>query len=398
MKRILYLTYDGLTDALGQSQIIPYLTRLANEGNQISIISFEKEDLFKKHGSSIRQIVSLSKLDWHPLNYTKRPPVASTIYDIWKGYQLAKILHGKHDFQIVHCRGYISSLIGRKLKTAFGLSMIFDMRGWWPDEKMESGYWASPVYKPVYKYFKNKERLFFTESDKVVSLTYKGKEAIVNGFFADPDRVGVIPTCVDFEIFKPRNETDRALQRKSLGIHENESVFVYSGSIGGNYEESTLIDVFLEYSKHHPNSYLLILSKDPVGGAVIEKLKSAGIKRFSIHNAAFREVSRFLCASDVGFIYYKLEFSTIGRSPTKMGEYWASGIPVISFKGIGDLDSIISKYPDSGILLSAEKSNWGKEMQQLSFAHPEKLRQYSIDYFHIQKGVQFYNSIYNELS
>ena len=43
MKRVLYISYDGLTDPLGQSQILPYLQHLAKESYQFTILSFEKK-------------------------------------------------------------------------------------------------------------------------------------------------------------------------------------------------------------------------------------------------------------------------------------------------------------------------------------------------------------------
>ena len=49
-RNIVYCTYDGLTDPLGQSQILPYLIGLANEGNlNITIVSFEKAKNFKSN-------------------------------------------------------------------------------------------------------------------------------------------------------------------------------------------------------------------------------------------------------------------------------------------------------------------------------------------------------------
>ena len=38
--KILYLTYDGLSDPLGQSQILPYIFKL-NKEHDFDIISFE---------------------------------------------------------------------------------------------------------------------------------------------------------------------------------------------------------------------------------------------------------------------------------------------------------------------------------------------------------------------
>jgi hypothetical protein len=37
-KKVLYLSYDGMTDPLGQSQVIPYLKGLADAGHQITIV------------------------------------------------------------------------------------------------------------------------------------------------------------------------------------------------------------------------------------------------------------------------------------------------------------------------------------------------------------------------
>jgi hypothetical protein len=40
--RTVYLSYDGLDDPLGQSQVLPYLLGLAQRGHRFHVISFEK--------------------------------------------------------------------------------------------------------------------------------------------------------------------------------------------------------------------------------------------------------------------------------------------------------------------------------------------------------------------
>lgn len=396
MRKILYITYDGLTDPLGQSQILAYLKRLSNDENKIVILSFEKEHLYKREAEQIRQITKTHNIIWVPLFYTKNPPILSTLYDVNKALNLVGQLYQEHHFDIVHCRGYIPSIIGRKVKRKYKAKFIFDMRGWWADEKKESGNWDKGIYNPVYRYFKKLESHFFKESDFAVSLTYKGREEIIKQGLAPAEKVGVIPTCVDFEIFKPWDPEMRSEVRKKLQILKDEMVFVYSGSIGGNYDHVTLIEVFKKFSEVYPNTFLLVLAKD--GGSELEKkFHELGINRVAIHNAPFLDVTNYLRAADVGFIYYKMSFSTIGRSPTKLGEYWASGIPVIAFQGIGDLDHILEKYPASGVLLSPDKSKWKDEIANLSFPAPSVLRKYSEDYFHINTGVEFYQNVYESL-
>ena len=52
MNKTLYLSYDGLTDPLGQSQILPYLKELSIN-TEIHIISSEKKENFKKYVQDI---------------------------------------------------------------------------------------------------------------------------------------------------------------------------------------------------------------------------------------------------------------------------------------------------------------------------------------------------------
>ena len=41
---VLYLSYDGALDPLGQSQVVPYVTGLASLGFRMRLVSFEKPE------------------------------------------------------------------------------------------------------------------------------------------------------------------------------------------------------------------------------------------------------------------------------------------------------------------------------------------------------------------
>ena len=264
MAKILYITYDGLTDALGQSQILAYLWRLSDLGHKIVILSYEKEQNFKQSASEINELIAGKNIIWVNKFYTKSPPVFSTVYDVQRGKQIARKLHLEHKFDIVHCRGYITSIIGLYMRNKYDVRFIFDMRGFWADEKKESGFWDNKIFKPVYNYFKEKEKKFFKQADYVVTLTNKAKEEIVNHFKTIPEKVGVIPTCVDFGIFKPFDLSVKHKIRQQLNISEEANVLVYSGSIGGNYDMEVMLNIFLAYQKKVPKPFFLILSKDEI--------------------------------------------------------------------------------------------------------------------------------------
>ena len=40
--RALYISYDGMTDPLGRSQVLPYLQGLSERGHEITLLSCEK--------------------------------------------------------------------------------------------------------------------------------------------------------------------------------------------------------------------------------------------------------------------------------------------------------------------------------------------------------------------
>ena len=59
-KQILYISYDGITDPLGQSQILPYIIGLT-KNYKFHIISFEKPNRFKRRKMKFSKSVSLMK-------------------------------------------------------------------------------------------------------------------------------------------------------------------------------------------------------------------------------------------------------------------------------------------------------------------------------------------------
>jgi hypothetical protein len=161
---ILYLTYDGLNDPLGQSQILPYLEGLARKGYGITVISFEKSasaDSFvrlrsaMKAGEDKKPTANSQQLRAIQLNYHKSPPVLSTLYDIYLLKKAVKKAFKNQQIDIIHCRSYITSLVGLWARRKYGVKFIFDMRGFWADERVEGGLWnlKNPVFKSYLSVF-----------------------------------------------------------------------------------------------------------------------------------------------------------------------------------------------------------------------------------------------------
>jgi glycosyltransferase involved in cell wall biosynthesis len=401
--KVLYISYDGMTDPLGQSQVLSYLKILSRYEYSFHVLSYEKKDRYLKHKDFVSDFIRGHDIEWHPLPYTNTPPIVSTVRNIQKGKSKIKELTGTHDFRIVHCRGYIASVMGEWLKNTIGAKFIFDMRGWWPDEKKEAGEWNSKVFRPVYKYFKKRERGFFENSDLSISLTEAGKDFITSQGLKPAAAVGVIPTCVNFDVFPAFDPKTRKEVRDSLDLPGDATVMVYSGSLGGNYRTDIVLRFFKHLLEEKPNSFFLFITHSSPE-LVQEEIQKSGVSkdRFRQVHSTYALVHKYLMAGDLGIVIYNTGFSVIGRSPTKLGEYWACGLKVLSVRGIGDLDHLMKQYPGGGALaekMDDESSLKGAVKNVLaSKFSKEELRSYATAYFDLEKGCSEYLKYYRQLT
>ena len=121
---VLYISYDGMTDPLGQSQVLSYLKLLSQHEFSFHILSYEKKERYEDHKAFVEEFIRGCDIYWHPLPYTNKPPILSTINNIRKGKKLIKQLTDKHQFSIVHCRGYVPSIICQWLKRKKGINLF----------------------------------------------------------------------------------------------------------------------------------------------------------------------------------------------------------------------------------------------------------------------------------
>ena len=81
ISHVLYITYDGLLEPLGASQVIPYVLGLARRGYSIEVLSFEKPH-DAEQARALADKLAEAGVAWCPLTYHRRPPIVSKAYDI----------------------------------------------------------------------------------------------------------------------------------------------------------------------------------------------------------------------------------------------------------------------------------------------------------------------------
>lgn len=404
---VLYLLYDGLTDSLGRSQVLPYILGLREKGHTFTIVSCEKPERFEQDRTNIQKIVDDAGIKWVPLTYTASPPVLSTIYDVYQLKQTTEKLHSETPFDIIHCRSYITSLVGLSMKRKHGVKFIFDMRAFYADERVDGKLWnlKNPVFKTVYNYFKKKEIEFLNEADHSISLTSNGKQIIHSWsqISNQPVPVEVIPCCADLDHFHP-SQVDSNLQaelKTKLNVKEDDFVITYLGSIGTWYLLEEMLDFFNVLLSTKPNAKFLFITTDSPQ-SILEPAKSKGISedRIVISPAKREEVPTFLSLADAAIFFIQPVFSKSGSSPTKHGEMLGMGLPVIANSGVGDVDSII-KDTQSGLLVEEFTDEAYQkavsQIDELLEIPTEKLQAAAKKYYSLEEGVEKYNAIYESV-
>ncbi len=403
-KKVLYISYDGLTDPLGQSQVLPYLQGLTQKGFEFTILSFEKKERLASEGDLIRSITQKSGINWVPMSFTKNPPVVSKIYDRIRMFRKAEELHRKFRFDMIHCRSYVSAEVGIKLKKVYGVKFLFDMRGFWADEKVDNGQWNTGkyFYRKLYSHYKKKERQFLINADGIISLTQAASDYLKNQPLYNQLPIDVIPCCADLQHFDYNkiSAAQKDAVRKSLDIDAGRRVMVYLGSIGGWYMIKEMFDFFRMLSEKHPEYLLLVLTKDDASH-VIEEAKKSGLSedQIRVRYSTREQLPSYLEISETSIYFINACFSKIASSPTKHAELMGMGIPIIC-NDIGDTGRIISKTETGYIVPSFNETEYRNAINllpQVTGIQKDKIRSSALEFFDLKNGVEMYASAYNRI-
>ncbi len=405
--KVLYVSYDGMTDALGRSQVMPYLMGLAAKGHKIHIVSCEKKQILPHETAEVQTLLNQSNIAWSPLSFTIRPPWVSKIIDVLKIKKKAIDLHKQEKFDVVHCRSYIAALAGLELKLKYGVKFVFDMRGFWANERIDGDMWNldNPVYAYIYTYFKKKEKEFFRFADAVVSLTHNGRGVIGELFGRSvKDKTSVIPCCVDTDFFFSEHITSsqKEVLKKELGIGDDDFILSYLGSTGTWYMTDEMLNFFKKLLVKYPNAKFLFISGDQPD-FIFNKARAHEIPAdcIIVARATRSQVPLYLSLSTLSIFFIRPVFSKKASSPTKQAEIMSMGIPLICNAGVGDTDMLFSDG-QAGLVVKdfsdAEMEAAIERIDAVLKLDPAIIRNKAIQYFNLQDGIEQYNDIYKQIN
>jgi len=355
-KKTLYICYFWIREPLVQTQVIPYLRELTKAGVEVTLLTFEAAgDRFTgAEAETERQRLAAIGIEWQSLTYHKRPSVPATFYDIVVGAIRVRRLINERKLDVIHCRVHVPTVMGAlgRMLSRRRPKLLFDIRGFFPEEYTDAGVWKADGF--LFKTAKLIERWLLRTSDGFVVLTERARDILFpesrhSGLDGLERPVEVIPCCVDISRFAGRDDEASKI-RASLRTGDRRMI-VYVGALGGWYLTDDMVRLFAEARAVDPGIFVTILTKKDQE-AVRELLRGAGFSDGDFYVSAVppSELPAYLEASDIGVSLIKACYSKQSSSPTKIAEYLAAGVTVISNKGVGDVDATLAQ-DGIGVLL-----------------------------------------------
>ncbi len=389
---ILYISFDGIMEPLGHSQVLKYIEKLSDDYS-IHLISFEKEvDL--KNIKLLKSTIKRCKnhhITWHRLKYRNGFFGFGQLINILSlGFFPLKILINRN-IALVHIRSYMPGIFMPFLKNIFNFKLVFDMRGFWADEKHDRLNWSKKSFK--FKFFKKLERILINNSDYVVTLTHASKDIICNNFMITSNTIKVIPTCVDFSEFRI---IDRMAMPDSICIG-------YLGSVDTAYNFTRFCFLISQIKKNFAQSVKLKVLTNKTFEEVASMIPRNILLelelevKFVQREKLAKEISSF----DLLGFYLNKNFSINASMPTKIGECLACGVPIVCNPFNLDIKDLIKKN-NIGLIYNFKDEITNQQLKILSDLIEEKYiekrcAKVAEKYFALETGVSNYRDIYREL-
>ena len=379
------MSYDGALDPLGATQVVPYLIGLAARGVEITLVSFEKQEAWRRESAAaaMRDRLDSSGVQWKPLRYHKRPRILATAYDAYAGSRVVASEVMRYGASLVHCRGDVAMSIARWASLKRRARLLYDVRGLFSDERVEAGSWTrgSLVDRAV----RRLEAANLRAAAGIVGLTTTTLEVLATRRPALPPH-RVIPTCVDLSVFRPRATGEMP-----------EYGLVYSGSLGSWYMTREMV-AFARVARRAVPGRVLFLTPH------VAEAREAGASPdwAEVRTVRSSEVAAWLPRARAQLFFIRPTPAKRASCPTKLAEGLACGLPVVCNRGIGDLDGFVEKEKVGILVDPVSERGYEEDIDRLECLLedpelPARCRRLAKSRYDLEAAVGTYHELYREI-
>jgi len=388
--RVVYVTYDGLCDHIAQSQVLPYTLGAARGGWPMTIISHEKPTRTGAEIARVADLLAEESVDWIRLPYLASRPTQALPFHLAAEIGALVRRIGRQRRVILHARSYIPAVATAAVGAALGIPWIFDIRGFWFDEKVDAGRTAGRAYRIA----KRAERELLRRADAIVSLTDAARVPMQEwvGTLEFAGKISVIPTCVDLARFTP----------PATPQHDWPLRIGYVGSFGPRYLLDEMVRVFAAIKRQRSDAHFRVVTRSEVS-SLHEACGRAGLAPEAYSTVSVDHVG---VVDELRAMHATLSLVEPGRAsaascPTKFGESLATGCPVVVNPGVGDCADIVRCH-GIGVVHDAgrDPAMTASELLRLLSdpAHAGRCRAVAVERFSVDWAIDRYDEIYARLA
>ncbi len=400
-RSIVYVTADGVLEPIGYSQIVRVVERLAERGFRYSIVSLEKPEALARSErvEALRRQLAARGIKWVSAPYRQGGSKSAATRNMAVLWAIAARELSKEEAGFVHARAYHGATVALGLKRLFGVPYLFDARSYWIDERLEEGRWFT---RPaVLGGARRLERALYKEAGGLVTLTRLQLLDVQSGRFG-PWRArpaDVIPTCADFEEFRPRAPDELAkvppaMRRKLAG----KLVVGLVGSINRSYLIDRTIALAKRLVELRGDAHLLVLT-----GQVDhykQLLVEARIRpeRYDVLSVPHEQMPEWQALIHWGVQLLAETPSKRASMPTKLAEFLATGVRPVHIGCNSEVSEWVRRVGSGIVLTSVEATALDAAARMIAETQldPEvtrRARELAHGHFSLATGVERYTRV-----
>lgn len=392
MTGVLWIVQDGVLSGPGASQSVPYVTGLAGRGEKVHLLSFERRR-FMADGdrrANVRRTLKRAGVGWTALPYGEGPGGIRTAVQVLRAAATGRGIVFREGLSLVHARSYLPGLMALLI----GRPFLFDMRGMWPMERVDGGVWreGSVVHRTGLRL----ERILLERAAGVVALANGAREHLPD--LGKPFRV--IPTAVDLDRFRPDLPPPPGFEPLA-----DREVYVIAGALGTWYELPAMIELMALALARNDRAHALILTEEDATEAVA-MLEARGVAadRITVRGVPHHEVPNWFSLAAAGILLIKSAPSKRASAPTKLGEFLACGVPVVTTPRIGDSEDLVRSTRTGVVAGSLSTEGLSAALDDLDRLRRDgarlrdRCRQAAMDRLSLDRAVADYAALYRDLA
>jgi hypothetical protein len=365
---VAYLSIDSIQEGVGSSQITPLVMGLAAQGKKVCLVTFEKAEPSKDLVDRLQN----SGVEWKPREFGRAGSLGgiARLRDLRRNVPDADVLHGRSDIPT-------AAAIWSQVQAP----VLWDVRSLWSDQRQLIGTagWNSFTARGA----RTLENASAKHAKAMTTLTAAVVPILQSRHSRLPGIREVIPTCVQTSKFLPS------------AMPKGQIVCLLSGTFNNYYD----IDRTRQIIEAIRKSINLKVIWARAGESPDTQL---GVGEDLVISASHAEMPDLVKVAHFGMAICKEDDlgSLAAAVPTKIGEFLASGRPMIVSRGLGDMDTLF-KDSKVGIVVSktATLDGIGAQIENLvaDADVPDHCRTLAMEHFDMGKAISLYSTVYTRM-